>query len=82
MPEATLSPEEFIDHWSKAEANERANSQSFLISLARLLGVAQPAHNHHQGYSFEYPVKVPGGDSTNFILKTGMEKRLEIEGSR
>ena len=61
------SPGEFIAYWQKAEANERANSQSFLIGLTQLLGVAPPGHNHAEGYSFEFPVKVPGGTSTNFI---------------
>ena len=61
------TPAAFIDHWSKAEANERANSQSFLIGLTQLLGVPAPSHNHADGYSFEYPVKVPGGTSTNFL---------------
>ncbi|MGV3660886.1 MAG: class I SAM-dependent DNA methyltransferase [Prosthecobacter sp.] len=70
MPAAApspTSPAEFIAHWQKAEANERANSQSFLIGLTHLLGVAPPSHNHADGYSFEFPVKVPGGTSTNFI---------------
>lgn len=61
------TPQAFIDHWTQAEANERANSQSFLIGLTQLLGVPAPAHNHAEGYSFEFPVKVPGGQSTNFI---------------
>lgn len=61
------TPAAFIAHWQKAEANERANSQSFLIGLTQLLDVPQPSHNHADGYSFEYPVKVPGGQSTNFI---------------
>ncbi len=61
------TPEAFIDHWTRAEANERANSQAFLLGLAHLLGVPAPANNHADGYSFEYPVKVPGGSSTNFI---------------
>ncbi|MCX6855656.1 MAG: class I SAM-dependent DNA methyltransferase, partial [Verrucomicrobia bacterium] len=61
------TPQAFIDHWTQAEANERANSQSFLIGLTQLLGVPAPAHNHTDGYSFEFPVKVPGGQSTNFI---------------
>ncbi len=64
---ASLTPAAFIDHWSRAEANERANSQSFLLGLTQLLGVPQPSHNHADGYSFEYPVKVPGGQSTNFL---------------
>ena len=58
----------FIDHWSKAGANERANSQSFLIGLTQLLGVPPPSHNHDDGYSFEYPVKVPDGTSTRTSL--------------
>ncbi len=67
MSASLITPEAFISHWQKAEANERANSQSFLIGLTRLLGVPQPSHNHADGYSFEYPVKVPGGTSTNFL---------------
>jgi hypothetical protein len=67
MLHSATSPAAFIDHWSKAEANERANSQSFLIGLTQLLGVPAPSHNHADGYSFEYPVKVPGGTSTNFL---------------
>lgn len=64
---AYTTPESFIAHWQKAEANERANSQSFLIGLTHILGVAQPSNSHYDGYSFEFPVKVPGGQSTNFI---------------
>ena len=67
MPPTDSPLESFISHWSKAEANERANSQSFLIGLTQLLGVPQPTNAHHEGYSFEYPVKVPGGSSTNFL---------------
>ena len=67
MSASPLTPAAFIDHWSKAEANERANSQSFLLGLTQLLGVPQPSHNHADRYSFEYPVKVPGGTSTNFL---------------
>jgi len=64
---SAATPEAFIDHWTRAEANERANSQAFLLGLAHLLGVPAPSNTHADGYSFEYPVKVPGGSSTNFI---------------
>ena len=50
----------FIDHWSKAEASEMANSQSFIKDLTSILGVPQPSNSHSDGYSFEFPVKVPG----------------------
>ncbi|WP_206026386.1 class I SAM-dependent DNA methyltransferase [Roseimicrobium sp. ORNL1] len=62
-----MLPEVFIKHWAKAEANERANSQAFLIGLTQLLGVPSPSNSHADGYSFEYPVKVPGTSNTNYI---------------
>lgn len=55
----------FIEHWSKAEASERANSQGFLIALADLLALPRPSNDHHDGYSFEFPVKIPRGDGTS-----------------
>ncbi|MEQ1748526.1 MAG: type IIL restriction-modification enzyme MmeI [Prosthecobacter sp.] len=67
MSASLTTPAAFIDHWQKAEANERANSQSFLIGLAHILGVSAPSNSHASGYSFEFPVKVPGAESTNFI---------------
>lgn len=67
MPTDPPSFQDFIAHWQKAEANERANSQSFLIGLTQILGVSPPSNSHYDGYSFEFPVKVPGGTSTNFI---------------
>lgn len=67
MSDAPLTPEAFIAHWSKAEANERANSQTFLLQLTQMLGVPAPSNNHADGYSFEFPVKVPGTASTNFL---------------
>lgn len=50
----------FIEHWSKAEASEMANSQSFIKDLTAILGVPPPSNSHSDGYSFEFPVKVPG----------------------
>ncbi|MCP5559976.1 MAG: class I SAM-dependent DNA methyltransferase [Verrucomicrobiaceae bacterium] len=65
--ESTASLQAFIQHWTNAGANERANSQSFLLGLTQLLGVPAPSNDHSVGYSFEFPVKVPGGTSTNFL---------------
>ena len=67
VPTLPATPEAFIDHWTRAEANERANSQAFLLGLAHLLGVPAPSNNHADGFSFEFPVKVPGTATTNFI---------------
>ena len=63
---AALTPEAFIAHWQKAEANERANSQSFLLQLTQMLGVPAPSNTHDDGYSFEFPVKVPGTGKSIF----------------
>ena len=51
--------ESFIARWSQAEASERANAQQFLIELADLLGVPRPSNTHSDGYSFEFPVRIP-----------------------
>lgn len=51
--------EAFIEHWSRAEASERANAQPFLLGLARLLDLPAPSNTHADGYSFEFPVKIP-----------------------
>ncbi len=58
------SAEAFIERWSRAEASERANAQQFLIELADLLEVPRPSNTHADGYSFEYPVKIPLGDGS------------------
>ena len=56
--------ETFIDRWSNAGASERANSQQFLCELADLLTVPRPSNTHQDGYSFEYPIRIPRGDGT------------------
>jgi hypothetical protein len=55
--------EAFIEYWSRAEASERANAQPFLLGLARLLDLPAPSNTHADGYSFEFPVKIPTGPS-------------------
>ncbi len=54
----------FIERWSKAAASERANAQQFVIELADLLGVPRPGNDHGDGYSFEFPLKIPRPDGT------------------
>jgi len=56
--------ETFIERWSNAGASERANSQQFLCELADLLAVPRPSNSHQDGYSFEYPIRIPRGDGT------------------
>jgi len=54
----------FIARWSRAEASERANAQLFLSELCDLLEVPRPSNTHADGYTFEYPVKIPLGDGS------------------
>jgi hypothetical protein len=46
MTQENQAARAFIDHWSKAEASEMANSHSFIIGLTAVLGVPQPANTH------------------------------------
>jgi hypothetical protein len=61
MPEDV---ESFIERWSRAAASERANAQQFVIELADLLDVPRPGNDHGDGYSFEFPLKIPRSDGT------------------
>jgi hypothetical protein len=64
MSSGTENADAFINRWSKAEASERANAQLFLSELTDLLRVPRPANSHADGYSFEFPVKIPLGPGT------------------
>ncbi len=64
----------FVDRWSGSNASERANSQSFLVELADVLGVDRPrpaiGDAERDDYCFERVVAVrhPDGHETpNFI---------------
>ena len=65
MAPGASNPDAFIDHWSNAEASERANAQLFLAELTDLLGVPRPGNTHADGYSFEFPVRIPTGPDTH-----------------
>ena len=54
----------FIERWSRAEASERANAQLFLSELSDLLEVPRPSNTHADGYTFEFPVKIPLRDGS------------------
>ncbi len=50
-----------------AELSGPPHSHSFVLSLTRLLGVPQPANTHAAGYSFNFPITVPGTTTSNFL---------------
>lgn len=62
--ETPTATDAFIARWSRAEASERANAQLFLSELCDLLEVPRPSNTHADGYTFEYPVKIPLGDGS------------------
>lgn len=54
MPDpAPTTPDAFIAHWQKAEANERANSQSFLIGLTQMSSLPT-LHSHLVSTVFQF----------------------------
>ncbi|MEQ1852921.1 MAG: type IIL restriction-modification enzyme MmeI, partial [Chthoniobacteraceae bacterium] len=71
-------PAAFIDRWSKAAASERANAQLFLAELADLLGVPRPGNDHAEGYSFEFPVKIPTGPDTHTDGRIDLYRRASF----
>ena len=64
-PSTTRTPADtFIERWLRAEASERANAQLFLSELSDLLEVPRPSNTHADGYTFEFPVKIPLRDGS------------------
>jgi hypothetical protein len=58
------TPEAFISLWQGVTASELATSQSFIINLCELLGVARPHPTPAQDYMFERPVTFSYADGT------------------
>ena len=60
-----LTPEQFVEKWSKAELSERAASHEHFIDLCHMLGQPTPAEADSSGddYCFEKHVKVVGSAS-------------------
>lgn len=59
MP-GNMTPEQFVEKWSRAQLSEKAASQEHFIDLCRLLGQPTPAESDPTGqdYCFEKPVQV------------------------
>jgi hypothetical protein len=56
--------EAFIARWQGVAASELSTSQSFLIDLCLLLGVAAPHPTPEQDYMFERPITFTHGDGS------------------
>jgi len=68
-----MTPEEFVEKWSKAQLSERAASHEHFLDLCRLLGQPTPAQADSTGedYCFEKHVKVVGAASKGSKGDTG-----------
>jgi hypothetical protein len=55
----------FIERWRGITASELSTSQSFVIELCELLGVARPHATAEQDYMFERPVTFQHGDGSS-----------------
>ena len=58
------TPEAFISQWQGVAASELSTSQSFIMNLCELLGVARPHSTPAQDYMFERPVTFSYADGT------------------
>jgi hypothetical protein len=60
-----MTPQVFVDKWSRAELSEKAASHEHFIDLCQLLGQPTPASADATGedYGFEKHVKVVGAAS-------------------
>ncbi|MDP1693885.1 MAG: class I SAM-dependent DNA methyltransferase [Burkholderiaceae bacterium] len=65
MPTEQDSASAFIARWQGVAASELSTSQSFVIELCELLGVARPHATAEQDYMFERPVTFQHGDGSS-----------------
>ena len=67
-----MTPEQFIEKWSRADRNERQAAQEHFIDLCRLLGEPTPNEGDADAYSFEKGLsKADGGNGFADVWKRG-----------
>ncbi len=68
-----MTPEQFIDKWSRADRIERQAAQEHFIDLCRVLGEPTPNETHDpDAYSFEKGVsKIDGSSGFADVWKRG-----------
>jgi type II restriction/modification system DNA methylase subunit YeeA len=74
MIQPTVSPQEFVDKWRKADLKERSAAQEHFIDLCRMLGHPTPAEADPQGRSFTFEAgatKQRGGQGWADVWKKG-----------
>jgi hypothetical protein len=54
MIQATLSPQEFVAKWRKAELKERSAAQEHFMDLCLMLGCRTPAEADPEGQRFTF----------------------------
>jgi hypothetical protein len=71
----TAAAQAFITKWTGVTASELSTSQSFVIQLCELLGVAPPHPTPEQDYMFERPITFAHGDGSTSAGRVDCYKR-------
>ncbi len=71
----TAAANAFITRWKGVTASELSTSQSFVIQLCELLGVAPPHPTPEQDYMFERPITFQHGDGSTSPGRVDCYKR-------
>jgi hypothetical protein len=74
VTEQTLSPQEFVNKWTKSEFKERIATQEHFIDLCRMLGHPTPAEADPEGQRFTFEAgatKQRGGQGWADVWKKG-----------
>ncbi len=67
-----MTPEQFIEKWSRVDGNERQTAQEHFIDLCRMLGEPTPNEGDKEAYSFEKGAsKVDGSAGFADVWKSG-----------
>jgi type II restriction/modification system DNA methylase subunit YeeA len=68
----SMTPEQFIEKWSRVDGNERQTAQEHFIDLCRMLGEPTPNEGDKEVYSFEKGAsKVDGSAGFADVWKSG-----------
>lgn len=74
MTQQTITPQEFVAKWRKAELKERSTAQEHFIDLCRMLGHPTPAKADPKGKRFTFEAgatKQRGGQGWANVCKKG-----------
>ena len=66
--QSTLTPQQFVARWRRAELKERSGAQAHFMDLCRLVGHSTPAEADPSGQGFVFEA---GGGSAGWMRAIG-----------